>query len=316
MSKRCLYCYQLLAPDAVDDFHEQCSLEFFGTPKAPMLEYLLSDMADLAKNVVERRVAVPGVQPKLSLSLVKAALENGDRGRLTVVGALGGNYIFKPPHTDFPEMPENEHVTMRMASEVFQLSVVPSSLIRLKSGELSYVTKRIDRTEDGEKIHMLDMFQVLEASDKYKGSHERIGRAIGNYCTNTLLDQVAYFRLVLFCFLTGNSDMHLKNFSFILNNSGWGLSPAYDLLNVSLVIKDDEELSLTISGKKNKLNAELFSNLGAGLGLNNLQIKVSFRLFSNGKAAAFEWLDRSFLSEEKKVAYKARMEERYMRLGL
>lgn len=81
------------------------------------------------------------------MSLVKAAKEKAD-SRLTVVGALGGMYIFKPPSDRFPEMPENEHVTMRIA-EAFGIRVVPSSLIRLASGELSYITKRVDRTEPG-----------------------------------------------------------------------------------------------------------------------------------------------------------------------
>ena len=111
-------------------------------------------MDELARNVVERSVAVPGVQAKLPMSLVKDAKERSDT-RLTVVGALGGQYIFKPPSDRFPEMPENEHVTMRMA-EAFGIRVAPSSLIRLASGELSYITKRIDRTENGEKIHMID----------------------------------------------------------------------------------------------------------------------------------------------------------------
>lgn len=96
-------------------------------------------MAELAKNVVKRSVAVPGVQPKLSLSIVNDALHDESKGRLTVVGALGGNYIFKPPSDHFSEMPENEHLTMRIA-EAFGINVVKSSLIRLQSGELSYIT--------------------------------------------------------------------------------------------------------------------------------------------------------------------------------
>src|ERR1700754_2334738 len=171
MNKHCLFCYKPL--EASDtDFHESCSLKFFGQKKAPILPYSLNEMAKLAKNVVERSVAVPGVQPKLSLTLVNEVLGNGPAGRLTVVGALGGHYIFKPPSDVFPEMPQNEHVTMRIA-EAFGIKTVPSSLIRLASGELSYITKRIDRTESGEKIHMLDMYQVLEAFDKYRGSLEK-----------------------------------------------------------------------------------------------------------------------------------------------
>ncbi|RXK83647.1 HipA domain-containing protein [Filimonas effusa] len=316
MSKHCLYCYQPLAEDSGNDFHERCSLTFFGDKVPPRLSYTLDQMAELAKNIVERRIAVPGVQPKLSLTLVKEVLEDGAKGRLTIVNALGGNYIFKPPHQDYDQMPENEHVTMRIAEEVFGLKTVPSSLIRLQSGELSYITKRIDRTASNEKIHMLDMFQVLEARDKYKGSHERIGKAIEKYSVNTLLDQTEYFRLVLFCFLTGNTDMHLKNFSLIQGEDGWGLSPAYDLLNVTLVFEDEDDLALTIGGKRRKLLQQHLSDLASGLGLNSRQISATYKMFSQNKPLALEWLDRSFLSDQKKEAYKVKINERYARLGL
>ena len=139
-----------------DGFHKKCARHFFGTPVPPRIQYTIDQMAELAKYVVERSVAVPGVQAKISMSLVKETRENSDT-RLTVVGALGGNFIFKPPSDRFPEMPENEHLTMRIA-EAFGIRVVPSSLIKMASGELSYITRRIDRTETGEKIHMLDMF--------------------------------------------------------------------------------------------------------------------------------------------------------------
>ena len=132
-------------------------------------------------------------------------------------------------------MPANEHLTMKMA-ELFSIDVVPHSLIKLASGELSYITKRIDRAEDGTKIHMIDMFQVLEAFDKYRGSMERIGKAIEIYAENTLLDKLRFFELTIFSYLTGNNDMHLKNFSMIKTSYGWALSPAYDLLNVNIVI--------------------------------------------------------------------------------
>ena len=170
MSK-CLYCYKELFGES--DFHEECSLKFFGTKTPPKIPYSIQEMAELAEQVVERSISVPGVQPKLSMSL----FENNQDQRLTVVGALGGNYIFKPPSADYPEMPANEHVTMMMA-ELFNISVVPHSLIRLSSGELSYITKRVDRKDDGSKIHMIDMFQIVEAFDKYRGSMERIGKAV------------------------------------------------------------------------------------------------------------------------------------------
>jgi serine/threonine-protein kinase HipA len=312
MSKRCLYCYQPLTDGNREDFHERCSLKFFGTKMPPVLDYSLDQMADLAKNVVERSVSVPGVQPKLSLTIVNDTLADGRLGRLTVVGALGGNYIFKPPSEHFAEMPENEHVTMRIAEEVFKLRTVPSSLIRLASGELSYITKRIDRKNTGEKIHMLDMFQILEAFDKYKGSMERVGKALQDYSSNTLLDLSYYFELTLFSYLTGNNDMHLKNFSMINGGGNWGLSPAYDLLNVSIVNPaDKEELALTLEGRKKKLRLENFDSFAHNLGLTDRQVKNTYTRFLKTKPAAFDWLDRSFLSADRVEAYKGLMDNRY-----
>ncbi|MES2284087.1 MAG: HipA domain-containing protein [Bacteroidota bacterium] len=315
MSKKCLYCYKVLGKSE-GDFHEHCSLEFFGIKKAPLLSYSLSQMAELAKNVIERSIAVPGVQPKLSLSLVNDAMGKATTERLTVVGALGGNYIFKPPSEHYPEMPQNEHVTMRIAA-AFGIRTVPSSLIRLQSGELSYITKRIDRAPNGDKIHMIDMFQILEAFDKYKSSMERVGKALGVYSNNTLLDKLYFFELSVFSFLTGNNDMHLKNFSMIsTGNAEWALSPAYDLLNVAIVNPvDKEELALTLEGKKKKLRRENFERLGKDLELNEKQIEGVFKRFIKNKPIAMEWINNSFLSDEFQGKYKELLEGRYSRLS-
>jgi len=308
---KCLYCYKELQDEL--DFHEQCSLEFFGTKETPKLPYTLDEMSELAKNVIERSVTVPGVQAKLSLSLVNATREATD-GRLTVVGALGGNYILKPPSEDFPEMPQNEHLTMRIA-EAYGIQVVQSTLIRLKSGELAYLTKRIDRNADGSKIHMLDMFQITEAFDKYKSSMEKVGKAIGNYSSNTLLDKLFFYEQALFSFLTGNNDMHLKNFSMIHTDLGWLLAPAYDLLNVAILNPEDtEELALTLGGKKKKFTKSHFEDFGKGLVLTPLQIKRVFERLIKNKSKAMGWIDDSFLSKEMKIDYRDLLGERYKRI--
>lgn len=312
MENSCLYCY---APvERGHDFHKKCSSAFFGISTPPVLEYSLDQMDELAKHVVERSVSVPGVQAKLSMSLVKATKEKSN-ARLTVIAAMGGQYIFKPPSDHYPEMPENEHVTMRMA-ETFGIRVVTSSLIRLASGELSYITKRVDRTETGEKIHMIDMYQITEAFDKYKSSMEKVGKAIDRYSENTVLDKIFYFELTLFSFLTGNNDMHLKNFSMIESPSGLVLSPAYDLLNATILNPDDEEeLALTLGGKKMKLKREHFEQLGKGLGLTDKQIEGAFKRVERNKPKAMDWIGRSFLSNEMKTAYHQVMEKRYAQMG-
>lgn len=313
MDNKCLFCYESLESGL--DFHKTCAQKFFGAASPPELLYSLSEVGELAKRVVEQSIAVPGVQPKLSMSVLKENNKHKAK-RLTVVGALGGRYIFKPPSDRFPEMPENEHLTMRMA-ESFGIPVVPSSLIRLKSGELSYITKRVDRKDDGEKIHMIDMFQITEAFDKYKSSMEKVGKALNQYSSNPLLDKVFFFDLALFCFLTGNNDMHLKNFSMIEAPSGWALAPAYDLLNVAIVLPDDtEELALTLAGKKKKLKKNHFEQLGEGLELSTKQIEGSFKRMMVNMPKAFDWIDRSFLSKEGKRAYKELLELRYEQLGL
>lgn len=316
MNRNCLYCYEALKIDSETDFHEQCSMQFFGTNQAPEVSYSLNQMTELAKNVVERSIAVPGVQPKLSLLLVQDSLQKKSSGRLTVVGALGGNYILKPPSEHYPELPQNEHVTMRIA-EAFGIRTVPSSLIHLRSGELAYITKRIDRTASGDKIHMLDMFQILEAVDKYKSSIERVGKAIGQYSVNTLMDQLALFELCIFSFLTGNNDLHLKNFSMICAGNQWMLAPAYDLLNVAIVNPSDtEEMALTLEGKKKKIKREHFERFGILMKLNSKQINGVFKRFEKNKPIAINWIKNSFLSKEFQDKYVALLQSRYKILGM
>jgi serine/threonine-protein kinase HipA len=307
-SNKCLYCYKEVAEEG--EFHASCSRIFFGTNTPPVIPYSLDEMADLAKNVVQRSITVPGVQPKLSMSLIEEARQNSDK-RLTVVGALGGSYIFKPPSPDYEEMPANEHLTMRIA-EAYGIKVVQSSLIRLKSGELSYITKRIDRTEDNEKVHMLDMFQITEAFDKYISSMEKVGKALGSYSANPLLDKLFLFEITLFSYLTGNNDMHLKNFSMINNNEKWTLAPFYDLLNVSIILPEDtQELALTLGGKKKKLTRTSFETYGKNLGLNDKQIDGVFKRFQKNKAKALRLIEQSFLSEEMQDKYIALLNKRY-----
>jgi serine/threonine-protein kinase HipA len=202
-------------------------------------------------------------------------------------------------------------------AEAYGIRVVPSSLIKLASGELSYITKRIDRTPSGGKIHMIDMFQITEAFDKYVSSMEKVGKALHAYSNNTLLDKLFFFELSVFSFLTGNNDMHLKNFSMIESTLGWVLAPAYDLLNVTIVNHDDtEELALTLDGKKKKLKKEHFEKLAKGLGLTDKQIQGVFKRMTRNRHKAIEWIDQSFLSAELKTAYKRVVHNRYAQLNL
>lgn len=251
---RCLYCYQLLKAGQVD-FHPSCSRKIFGSATPPELPYSEEDISRLALQLIQQRVSVTGVQPKLSLDITVGR----ESKKLTIVG-LWGNYILKPPSNVYQSLPENEDLVMHLAA-LCDISTVPHSLIRLKSGSLAYITKRIDRSKSG-KLHMEDMCQLTErmTEHKYSGSHEQIARAILQYSANPLLDVINFYELTLFCYLTGNSDMHLKNFSLIDEPGiGYHLSPAYDLLCTAVANPaDKEELALTLNGKKRKITSNDF----------------------------------------------------------
>ena len=164
---------------------------------------------------------------------------------------------------------------------------------------------------------MIDMFQITEASDKYISSMEKVGKALHRYSSNTLLDMTYYLDIAVFSFLTGNNDMHLKNFSMIEGASGWVISPCYDLLNVAIVFPEDsEELALTLAGKKKHLKREHFELLGKGLRMTPAQIKGTFKRMVRYKSKAYEWIDQSFLSRDMKNAYKSILHKRYSQLEL
>jgi serine/threonine-protein kinase HipA len=309
MSK-CLYCYEEIDTTGNPDYHGKCIKAFYGTTLAPTLPYRLDDMEQLAKDAVELSVAVPGVQPKLSLGWIKSALENGHEGSLTIMDALDGNYILKPQNAQYEQMPENEHLSMKLA-ELLKIEVVPSNMIRLASGELCYITKRIDRKKDGSKIHMIDFLQILELEDKYLGTMELLGKTIGELSVNTLMDKLRFFELTLFNFIIGNNDMHLKNFSMWLSDIGWELSPAYDLLNVKIILpKDDEDTALLFGGKKKNFNKKYFDRFGALLELNEKQINSVYKKLEKWLPKAIQLIDNSFLNEDAKLSYKELIKQR------
>ncbi len=275
----CLRCYEPLE-DGGTRYHVTCSKDFFMKSSAPVLPYRLNELDDLARNIVRSSVTVPGVQAKLSLHLAKRGEE---AGRLTLVG-LWGNYILKPPVKKFPQMPEIEDVTMHLA-RFFKIDTVPHSLIPLQSGELAYITRRIDRDEQGKKLHMEDMCQLTGrlTEDKYKGSMEQLAKVIKTFSSNPILDVVRFFEATVFSFLTGNADMHLKNFSLIRDKQNYILlTPAYDMLATRLLIseKDDpEELALTLNGKKSKFNLKDFLIFSETIGLHPRQTRKFTKSF-------------------------------------
>lgn len=302
MSK-CLYCYKSLKGIHDQEYHAACIESFFGAKVAPILPYKMDDMAILAKQVVERSVTIPGVQPKLSMGIIKDVLDDTAKGRMTILDALDGLFILKPQNENYPFMPENEHLSMLLA-ELFGINVVPSTLIRLASNELCYLTKRIDRTDENKKIHMIDFLQILELEDKYMGTMEQVGKKIGELSEHVLLDKLRFFELAVFNFLIGNNDMHLKNFSMIHSDNGWVLSPAYDLLNVKIILPSDkDELALLLGGKKKNHSRAYFEGFGYQLKLNDKQIQSIFRRIEGWLPKAEQLINKSFLPEDLKLEY-------------
>jgi serine/threonine-protein kinase HipA len=312
--KRCLYCYQSLESNATADFHSLCSKKIFGQPIPPELPYGEKEMEELATQVIRSQATVPGIQPKISLD-IQSGREKNEPKRFAIVG-LWGNYLLKPPTPLYPQLPEVEDLTMHLAS-IAKIQVVPHSLIRLKSGEMGYITKRIDRHKKS-KIHMEDMCQLTErmTEHKYNGSHELVAKAILQYSVNPLLDVINFFEQVVFSFLMGNADMHLKNFSLINQPGiGYGLSPAYDLVSTALVNPEDEEdLALTLNGKKRKISGNDFSVAFNTLRLDAKQQQNIFIKMEKAKAEWFQFIDISFISEEFKVALKDMLSRRFGKL--
>ena len=292
------------------DYHTKCAKAFFGTKEAPTLPYKLSEMEKLAKETAELSITVPGVQPKLSLGWIKDQLENGHKNRLTIMDALEGQYILKPQNSQHAQMPENEHLSMKLA-ELFKIDIVPVNMIRLASGELCFITKRIDRNPDGSKNHMIDFLQILELADKYLGTMENLGKTIGELSENTLLDKLRFFESAVFNYVIGNNDMHLKNYSMFQSEIGWVLSPLYDMLNVKLIIPEDKDDSaLLLGGKKINFNKGYFDRLGNVLKLNNKQINAVYKRLSKWLPKAALLIQASFLEKEKKESYTKLINER------
>ena len=313
--RRCLHCYEPLF-DSNSDFHEACNKRFFGQLKTPQLAYRLDNLQELATQIIQSQMAVTGVQAKVSLSLYRKEEKNLTK-KLTIVG-LYGDYILKPPSDHYVQLPELESATMHMANAC-GIKVVPHSLIYLQDKTLCYITKRVDRTRKG-KLLMEDMCQLSErlTEDKYKGSNEQVAKLILKYSSNPLLDVSNFYEQVLFSFLTGNSDMHLKNFS-LLEKEGQGLSlcPAYDLVPTTLVNPaDTEELALTLNAKKRKLKyADFLASYENG-GLNKKVLDNTLELFYYCKPEMLAVLEKSFVNDEYKDKYVSLVNNKYKQLDL
>ncbi len=308
---KCLYCYRPLEKGE-KDFHAKCAKKFFGTEEVPVLDYTCEDLEKLAIQVIKDQTSLTGVQPKLSLHLN----EHEGSQRLTIVGLWGG-FICKPQTSQFDQMPETEDLTMHLA-ELAKIDVVPHTLMRMADNSLCYLTKRIDRSSTGEKVAMEDMCQLTErqTEHKYKSSYERIAKAIIQYSSMPKMDVTNFFEVVLFSWITGNNDMHLKNFSlFEPHDDNIRLTPAYDMLNaVILNPKDDEELALTLNGKKKRLTRHDFITSGLSMDVEQKTIERLIGKYARLLPEMKKLIGNSFLNDELKDKYAELITERTNRI--
>ena len=318
---KCLCCYKELKKGETG-YHASCALKLFGSKEAPILPYTRDNIDKLALEILESSTSVTGVQAKLSLDINRG--EKNEPDRLTIVG-LWGNYILKPQSPVFTSMPELEDLTMKMA-EVAKIETATHCLIRMADGELAYITRRMDRNSDGLKRSMLDMCQLSNrlTEHKYRGAYTQLADIIKNYSATPMLDIQRFWEIVIFSWITGNSDMHCKNFSLLDKEGiGYTLSPAYDLLAVALTgIADKDELAMPLTGYGVDDNQYIAgfdrSSFLEAMAISDIDFKIGNKLINRltkNQAKWLELIDNSFLSTDLKEAYRKLINERIERIS-
>lgn len=294
-------------------WHASCIKRFFATDRLPELSVTEEELQKLANSTVSKGLTVPGVQKKLSLHLGKEDKVD----KLTIVDYPTG-YILKPQSAEYTALPEMEFLVMEMADTV-GIKTVPSALMRI-DGEYVYITKRVDRIKKG-LLAMEDFCQLSGrmTADKYKSSYEKCAEVIKNYSTNPGLDGTELLVRLLFCFVTGNSDMHLKNFSLIERAPGlreYILSPAYDLLPVNIVMPaDKDQTALTLNGKKRNIRKKDFLELSKKLMINEKAAANLIRRTAGYKDLFCDMIQESIIPEEYKAPFAELVRKRCEIIG-
>ena len=238
--------------------------------------------------------------------------------KFTIVG-LWGKYIFKPQSGHYPCLPELEDLTMKMA-EAARIRTARHTLIRLADGELGYLTLRMDRGRKGEKISMLDMCQLTNrlTEHKYYGTYQQLADTIKKYSSAPMLDVQRFWEVVLFSWITGNSDMHCKNFSLIDTGDGkYALAPAYDLLAVLLADPADTDemaMTFTVGGQKKGFDRNTFMTAFTQSGI---PVAVASKMIDRMKRNLPVWeelISQSFLPDKMKAAYCDLLRKRISKL--
>ena len=313
---KCLCCGKAISDHAFTVekewcWHKKCVKSFFQTDELPLLDITKEQLEKLANKTVNEGFTVPGVQKKLSLHL-----SSDTNARLTIVDYPTG-FILKPQTEEYAHMPEYEDLAMRLA-ELIGIQTVPHALIKMK-GEYGYITKRIDRdiTQDQIKLYAMEDFCQLSnrlTQDKYKGSYENCGRIIKKYSITPGLDLSELFLRVAGSFVMGNSDMHLKNFSLRETEPGsrrFQLSKAYDMLPVNVIMPEDQEqLALTINGKKRNIHKKEFKVLADMCGVPENAAEHMIKKLCALKEKMLQLIDQSYLSELEKGKVRTLIMER------
>ncbi|MFH1453423.1 MAG: HipA domain-containing protein [Armatimonadota bacterium] len=253
----CIFCGRYT--EEKNNYHELCLKKIFGVNYLPGIELTLSEIYIEAQKMAGK-LSISGVQPKLSMRLNRSC-------KKLEIAPEGGEYILKPQIDTFPNIPQNENLCMNMALSL-KIDVPPHGLILLKDNSPAYIVKRFDRIK-GKKIHQEDFSQILGEEDKYKGSLEKIGNRLWKISEVPGLDVQLFFERILFFFIIGNGDAHLKNFSILYDEEGHiRLSPAYDIVSSKMVIPDEEDLALSMNGRRNKITGKDFEQLAETLKIN------------------------------------------------
>ncbi len=314
---KCLCCGKILREGEIKTgWHRSCVVRFFGTKVLPQIEIDDSALKELADRTTNEGFTVTGVQKKLSLHLSKESTQP----RLTLVDYPMG-YIMKPAVEEYKDLPESEHLVMSLA-EVVGIKTVPHALLQDPSG-YAYITKRVDRIlqqENTQKLAMEDFCQLdlRLTEDKYRGSYERCAKIVRKYSSQSGLDMTELFMRLVFCFLVGNSDMHLKNFSLIEaapHSQKYVLSPAYDLLPVNLILPaDKDQMALTLNGKNRNLHRNDFLKFADSCGINRISAQKMIKQVISKMDKLQKLVDDSLVSESMKEELKELMEYRTMSL--
>lgn len=311
----CLCCGKPLRTSAIyNQWHKKCIKDFFCTTKLPDIDISDEVLNQLAIDSTSKGFTVPGVQKKLSLHLTE-----GDCPRLTLVNYPTG-YILKPQTEEYPALPEMEYLVMQMA-QASKIKTVPFALLKMSAEKpaFAYITKRIDRVTGRKPSGMLAMEDFCQldgrlTEDKYRGSYERCGKIVEKYSSHPGLDISELFIRVVFSFAVGNSDMHLKNFSLIETDVGsneYVLSAAYDMLSTNVVIPaDQEQLALTMNGKKQNIRRKDFLCFGDAIGLpQNVAEKMMDRI-SKCEETYLNMCEESYLPDDIKEQLKSLIQQR------